>query len=384
MHADWHYPTAIRVGDGRIKELPAICREFGIAAPLLVTDPGLAASPLVAQRVAEAHAAGLKLAVFSDLQPNPTGEHVAAGIDAFQAGAHDGVIAFGGGSALDVGKCVAVLARQRCALWDLEDAGDNWRRADAGQIAPAIAVPTTAGTGSEVGRAALIVNPAEQRKVIIFHPRMLPVCVILDPQLTVGLPPALTAATGMDALSHNLEAYCAPTYHPLAEGIAVEGVRLIAGRLARAVEAPADLDARLAMLTASLMGASAFQRGLGAMHALAHPLGACFDAHHGALNAVLMPFVLRANRAAIEARIGRLARHLDLAPNFDAFLDWVLQLRARIGIPPTLAGLGIDAARAAEIGEMAVADPSAATNPIAFTAADYAAIMTRAVRGELG
>lgn len=383
MRADWNYPTAIRVGDGRIGELPAICREFGMAAPLLVTDPGLARLPLVAGRLADCQAAGLNIAVFSDLKPNPTGDNVQAGIDAYRSGAHDGVIAFGGGSGLDVGKSVAVLAGQTCALWDLEDAGDNWRRARPERIAPVIAVPTTAGTGSEVGRAALIVNPFDARKVILFHPRMLPACVILDPELTVGLPPALTAATGMDALSHNLEAYCSPLFHPMAEGIAVEGMRLIAGHLATAVETPADLDARRAMLTASTMGAAAFQRGLGAMHALAHPLGALYDAHHGALNAVLMPYVLAANRNAIEARIARLARHLDLDANFDAFLNWVLALRARIGIPHTLAGLGIDAARAAEVGKMAVADPSAATNPIDFDAAAYAAIMTRAVRGEL-
>ena len=383
MNADWNYPTAIRVGDGRIRDLPAVCREFGIAAPLLVTDPGLARLPLVTERVAECAAAGLSITVFSDIKPNPTGDNVQAGIDAYRSGAHDGVIALGGGSGLDVGKSVAVLAGQTCALWDLEDAGDNWRRADAARIAPSIAVPTTAGTGSEVGRAALIVNPDAQRKVIIFHPRMLPACVILDPQLTVGLPPQLTAATGMDALSHNLEAYCAPQYHPLAEGVAVEGMRLIAAHLAAAVATPDDLDARRAMLVASLMGATAFQRGLGAMHALAHPLGALYDAHHGALNAVLMPYVLAANRAAIEPRIARLARHLDLAPTFDAFLDWVLALRAQIGIPHTLAALGIDAARADEIGAMATADPSAATNPIPLTAADYAALATRAVRGEL-
>ncbi|MDD9858585.1 MAG: iron-containing alcohol dehydrogenase [Gammaproteobacteria bacterium] len=384
MNADWNYPTAIRIGDRRIGELPAICREFGMAAPLLVTDPGLARLPLVAGRVADCEAAGLNIAVFSDIKPNPTGDNVRDGIDAFRRGAHDGVIAFGGGSGLDVGKSVAVLAGQTCPLWDLEDAGDNWRRAEAARIAPVIAVPTTAGTGSEVGRAALIVNRSEQRKVIIFHPRMLPACVILDPELTVGLPPPMTAATGMDALSHNLEAYCSPLFHPMAEGIAVEGMRLIAGHLATAVEAPADLDARRAMLTASTMGATAFQRGLGAMHALAHPLGALYDAHHGTLNAILMPYVLAANRAAIDARIARLARCLGLAPDFDAFLDWVLKLRARIGIPHTLSEIGIDAARADEIGGMAVTDPSAATNPIAFDAAAYAEIAARAVRGELG
>jgi len=382
MNADWNYPTAIRIGDGRIGELPAICREFGMAAPLLVTDPALARLPLVAGRVADCRAAGLNIAVFSDIKPNPTGDNVQDGIDAYRRCAHDGVIAFGGGSGLDVGKSVAVMAGQDCPLWDLEDIGDNWRRAEAARIAPVIAVPTTAGTGSEVGRAALIVNRAEQRKVILFHPRMLPACVILDPELTVGLPPHMTAATGMDALSHNLEAYCSPLFHPMAEGIAVEGMRLIAGHLARAVETPGDLDARRAMLTASTMGATAFQRGLGAMHALAHPLGALYDAHHGTLNAVLMPYVLAANRAAIDARIARLARYLGLAPDFDAFLDWVLKLRARIGIPHTLSQIGIDAARADEIGRMAVADPSAATNPIAFDAAAYAEIAARAVRGE--
>jgi len=383
MNADWNYPTAIRIGDGRIGELPAICREFGMAAPLLVTDPALARLPLVTGRVADCQAAGLNIAVFSDIKPNPTGDNVQAGIDAYRRCAHDGVIALGGGSGLDVGKSVAVMAGQACQLWDLEDVGDNWRRAEAGKIAPTIAVPTTAGTGSEVGRAALIVNRAEQRKVILFHPRMLPACVILDPELTVGLPPRMTAATGMDALSHNLEAYCSPLFHPMAEGIAVEGMRLIAKHLARAVETPNDLDARRAMLTASTMGATAFQRGLGAMHALAHPLGALYDAHHGTLNAVLMPYVLAANRAAILARIARLARYLGLAPDFDAFLDWVLGLRARIGIPHTLSEIGIDAARADEIGGMAVADPSAATNPIAFDAAAYAKIAARAVHGEL-
>ena len=384
MIANWNYPTAIRAGAGRIGELPAICAEFDMAAPLLVTDPGLARLPLVAERVAACENAGLAIAVFSEIKPNPTGQNVRAGVEAFRRGGHDGVIAFGGGSGLDVGKTVAVIARQKCPLWDLEDVGDNWRRADSARIAPIIAAPTTAGTGSEVGRAALIVNQTEQRKVIIFHPQMLPGCVILDPELTVGLPPALTAATGMDALSHNLEAYCSPAFHPMAEGIAIEGMRLIKNHLADAVENGADLDARRAMLTASMMGATAFQRGLGAMHALAHPLGALYDAHHGTLNAILMPYVLLANRAAIESRIARLARHLDLAPDFDAFLRWVLALREQIAIPNALSQIGIDAARVDDIGAMALADPSAATNPIPFAADAYAQLAARAVRGELG
>ncbi len=383
MNANWNYPTAVRVGAGRIGELPAACREFGIAAPLLVTDPGLARLPMTTALVAACENGGLGIAVFSDIKPNPSGANVADGVAAYQRGGHDGVIAFGGGSGLDVGKAVAVAAGQACSLWDLEDVGDNWRRADAARIAPIIAVPTTAGTGSEVGRASLIVHEGERRKVIIFHPKMLPGCVILDPELTVGLPAGLTAATGMDALSHNLEAYCSPLFHPMAEGIAVEGMRLIKNHLPGAVENGADITARAHMLVASAMGATAFQRGLGAMHALAHPLGAVYDAHHGTLNAILMPFVLAANRAAIETRIARLARSLELAPDFDSFLRWVLELRERIDIPGDLSRIGIDDARVEEIGAMAVADPSAETNPIQFDAAGYSAIAKRAVKGIL-
>lgn len=387
MNANWNYPTAIRAGRGRIAELPAICKEFGMRAPLLVTDPGLAKLPMVSEAAAACERDGLAVAVFSDIKPNPSGENVAVGVSAFRRGRHDGVIAFGGGSGLDVGKAVAVIAKQQCKLWDLEDIGDNWLRADAARIAPIIAVPTTAGTGSEVGRASLIVNEAERRKVIIFHPKMLPGCVILDPELSAGLPPMLTAATGMDALSHNLEAFCSPLFHPMAEGIALEGMRLIKQYLPAAVENGADLDARMRMLVASSMGATAFQRGLGAMHALAHPLGALYDAHHGTLNAILMPYVLVANRAAIEARIVRLARYLELAPEFDAFLSWVLELRESIGIPADLAQIGIDAAdddaRIAELGEMAIADATAATNPVEFDSAAYGEIARRAMRGDL-
>ena len=383
MKADWNYPTNVRFGRGRIGELPAICEEFGMAAPLLVTDPGLAQLPMTTEIVAACKNHGLAIALFSNIKPNPSGENVTDGIAAFHRGKHDGVIAFGGGSGLDVGKAVAVVAAQDCSLWELEDVGDNWRRAEAARVAPIIAVPTTAGTGSEVGRAALIVNQAEHRKTIIFHPNMLPGCVILDPELSLGLPPMLTAATGMDALSHNLEAYCSPTFHPMAEGIAIEGIRLIKNHLPTAVENGADIEARARMLVASTMGATAFQRGLGAMHALAHPLGAVYDAHHGTLNAILMPYILLANRAAIEERIVRLARYLELTPDFDSFLRWVLDLRKRINIPGDLSQIGIDATRADEIGQMAVADPTAATNPIQFDAAAYSQIATRAVNGIL-
>ncbi|MDX1379675.1 MAG: iron-containing alcohol dehydrogenase, partial [Xanthomonadales bacterium] len=303
---------------------------------------------------------------------------------AYRGGGHDGVIAFGGGSALDAGKAVALMAGQTRDLWDFEDVGDNWTRADPAGIAPVVAVPTTAGTGSEAGRASVIVDEERQVKKIIFHPRMLPAMVILDPELTVGLPPKLTAATGMDALSHNLEALCAPGWHPLADGIAVEGIRLVHGYLHRAVADGDDLEAREQMMVASTMGATAFQKGLGGMHALSHPLGALYDAHHGLLNAILMPYVLQANRDAVAQRLERAARYLGLPePGFDAFLGWVLDLRREIGIPHSLAEIGIDEGRIERIGRMAVADPSAGGNPIAFDAGQYSALCGRAIRGAL-
>jgi alcohol dehydrogenase class IV len=383
MNVNWNYPTNIRAGEGRASEIARICGEWGISAPLLVTDPGLAELPMTEAILSTAREAGLQAGIFSDVKPNPTGGNVESGNRAFRDGGHDGVIALGGGSGLDAGKAIAVTAGQSCSLWDLEDVGDNWLKADPNRIAPIIAIPTTAGTGSEVGRVAVIVKEDEQRKVLVFHPRMLPECVILDPQLTVGLPPGLTAATGMDALSHNLEAFCSPLFHPMAEGIAIEGIRLIKEHLPQAVSDGGNIDARRRMLVASTMGATAFQRGLGGMHALAHPLGAVYDAHHGMLNAVLMPYVLVANRSAIDEAIGRLARYLELPPTFDGFLDWVLALRDEIGIPHDLAALGIGEDRLQDIGEMAVADPSSGTNPIPLEASDYTGIVTRAVRGTL-
>jgi hypothetical protein len=322
--------------------------------------------------------------VFSEIQPNPTGTNVDAGVSAFNQGSHDGVIALGGGSALDAGKAIALMARQSVSLWDLEDVGDNWTRADASLIAPIVAVPTTAGTGSEVGRASVILDEVREVKKIIFHPLMVPKIVILDPVVTVGLPAALTGATGMDALSHSLEAWCSPAYHPMAEGIAIEGIRLVREFLPQAVADGSDLEARTQMLVASTMGATAFQRGLGAMHALAHPLGALYNAHHGTLNAVLMPYVLQANRLVIEARITRLARAIGIAnPGFDTFLDWILQLRETLQIAPDLAALGIDDSDAERIGEMAKVDPSSGTNPLPFSASEYQALFLHALNGNL-
>jgi len=383
LNVNWNYPTQILVGPGRLQELPGLCVQHGIQNPLLVTDPGLVNLPMVHEGLAVCRAAGLSINSFSRIKPNPTGTNISDGIAAFQAGLHDGVIAMGGGSALDAGKAIALLARQTCSLWELEDIGDDWRRADVGQIVPLIALPTTAGTGSEVGRAALIVNESQQRKVIIFHPKMLPTAVILDPCLTLGLPAQLTAATGMDALSHSLEAYCSKFYHPMAEGIAVQGMRLVKDHLPTAVSNGSDLLARQHMLVASTMGATAFQRGLGAMHALAHPLGAVFDAHHGMLNAILMPYVLKANYSAIKEPIALLALGLELEPDFDGFMNWILALRAEIEIPHDLASI-IDVDQVPNtIGAMAVADPSAGSNPIDFSAEEYQQILLAALHGQL-
>lgn len=382
--ANWNYPTAISVGIGRIKSLAACCKELGMTAPLLITDPGLADLAIVQAALADCKHAALRCGIFSQIKANPTGENISAGVRAFKRGEHDGVIAFGGGSALDAGKAVALMVGQDRPLWDFEDVGDNWLSVHIEGMVPVVAVPTTAGTGSEVGRAAVITDSDNHIKRIIFHPNMLPAKVILDPQLSVGLPDQLTAATGMDALSHALEAYCANSYHPMAEGIALESIRLIKEYLPRAVEDGNDLEARAQMMTASTMGSTAFQRGLGGMHALAHPIGALYDSHHGLLNAILMPYVLKANRAAIEKKLVRLSRYLELeSTDFDCFLDWILTLRKQLDIPHSLGAIGIDAERVAEIGVKAEQDPSAGGNPIAFDAQQYADICLSAVHGDL-
>lgn len=381
---NWNYPTSIRVGAGRIRELPDACRQLGMSAPLLVTDPGLAGLSIIDRALLQCRDDGLKAGLFHGIKSNPTGANVLDGVAAFKAGGHDGVIAFGGGSALDAGKAIALMVGQDRPLWDFEDIGDNCTRVKVAGMAPVVAVPTTAGTGSEVGRASVITDEAAQIKRIIFHARMLPALVILDPELTIGLPAKLTAATGMDALSHSLEAFCSPLFHPMAEGIALEGMRLVQQYLPRAVAHGADVEARLQMLVASSMGATAFQRGLGAMHALAHPLGALYDAHHGMLNAVLMPYVLLANRASIEAQMDKLARYLNLAkPGFSGVLDWVLALRSEVGIPHSLGEIGLDDRRIEQVGQMAAVDPSAGTNPLAFSALQYSALFEKALRGEL-
>jgi alcohol dehydrogenase class IV len=384
LQGNWNYPTAVRFGVGRCQELPEICRDLNMRKPLLVTDAGLIKQPFLADFITRNQAAGVPTAVFSDVKSNPTGANVDAGVNVYRQGGHDGVIALGGGSALDAGKAIALMVGQTRPLWDFEDVGDNWRRVETAGMATTIAIPTTAGTGSEVGRASVIVDESCHRKKIIFHPKMLPAVVIADPALTQGLPPAITAATGMDAFVHNLEAYCAVGYHPMADGIALEGMRLIKEWLPVAFTRGGDLVARSHMLAASSMGAVAFQKGLGAVHALAHPLGALFDKHHGLLNAILLPYVLVRNKPAIEARLTHVARCLDLSdPSYSGFMRWLLEFRASLNIPADLGAIGIGAEKSALIGDMAAQDPSASGNPISFTSERYADIFVNAVNGSL-
>jgi alcohol dehydrogenase class IV len=384
LTANWSYPTQIRFGPGRIAELAAACRELGMTRPLLVTDPGLAKLPMVGEALTANDKAGVPTGLFSDIRPNPLGRNVDAGVAVYREGGHDGVIAFGGGSALDTGKAIAFMAAQTQPLWDFEDVGDNWKAANAEGIAPIIAVPTTAGTGSEVGRAAVVLQEETHTKRIIFHPRMLPGIVISDPALTTGLPPAVTAATGMDALAHCLEAYCARGYHPMADGIAVEGMRLIKHALPIACRDGGHLAARADMLIAASMGATAFQKGLGAIHALSHPVGALYDTHHGLTNAVFMPYVLAFNRPAIEERMIRLAAWLQLAePSYTAVLHWVLALREELSVPHTLRELGVDGARVDEIAQMGAVDPSAGGNPVPLRVPELRSILEAALEGKL-
>jgi alcohol dehydrogenase class IV len=380
---NFSFPTPVKFGAGRIKELAAQCKANGIHRPLFVTDPGLAGMPMVKSIIDDVKRAGLGIAMFSDVRPNPVEANIDEGVKAYKAGKHDGVIAFGGGSGLDIGKMIALMHGQKISVFELEDIGDWWTRADASKISPIIAVPTTAGTGSEVGRAGVVTHPVTHEKKIIFHPAIMPKVAILDPELTVGLPPKLTAATGMDALAHNLEAYCAPFYHPMAAGIALEGMRLVKENLPKAVKKGKDIDARGNMLVASAMGATAFQRGLGGIHALAHPFGGLYDAHHGLLNAIIMPYVVKANRRKIEKDIERAAAYLGIKGGFNGFLKWILGLRKEIGIPHRLADIGIDTKRLGEVAAMAMKDPSAGGNPIAFTEKQYKALAKKCVTGDL-
>ncbi|MGI9435806.1 MAG: iron-containing alcohol dehydrogenase [Geminicoccaceae bacterium] len=365
--ANWSFPTSIRFGAGRISELGEACRSAGMARPLLVTDAGLKDQKITRDALERLQESGLGASLFADVQSNPTDLNLEAGVEVFRAGGHDGVVAFGGGSGLDLGKLVAFQSGQTRPVWDFEDVGDWWTRADGAAIAPIVAVPTTAGTGSEVGRASVLTNSREKVKKIIFHPKFLPQTVIADPELTTGMPTAITVGTGMDAFAHCLEAYVAPSYHPICEGIAVEGMRLVRENLPLVYRDGSDLEARGHMMAAAAMGATAFQKGLGAIHALSHPAGALFNTHHGMTNAVVMPAVLAFNRPAIEAKIDRLAAFLGIEGGFDGFFDFVLNLRADLGVPDKLGDLGVTSDAIPTMARMAPNDPTAGGNPVTLT-----------------
>ena len=381
LRGNWNYPTTIWAGPGRIAELADACARVGMKRPLIVTDEGLIGAPMIRNALA----AVKNSALFGAVRGNPALSHVEAGLRAYHAGGHDGVVAFGGGSALDAGKVVAFMSGQTRPLWDFEDIGDWWTRADPAGIAPVVAVPTTAGTGSEVGRAGVILNEETHQKKIIFHPQMMPRIVISDPELTVGLPPGVTAATGIDAFVHCFEAFCAPGFHPLADGVALEGMRIIHRFLPQAFADGKNIEARAQMLAAASMGATAFQKGLGGVHAIAHPVGSWFNTHHGLTNAVILPYVMTFNRRAIEGKADVIARVLDLpARGFDGFLASVLDMRRELKIPHSLADIGVSVDKAAIIGREAAIDPSASGNPIPVDAAQLEHIFRAAVAGRLG
>ncbi|WP_122545067.1 iron-containing alcohol dehydrogenase [Pseudomonas viridiflava] len=380
---DWHYPTSIRAGAGRAAELADACRVTGIQRPLLITDRFLGSTDMIRSAVEDCRQQLGHCGLFDRVKGNPTGTNVADGLEAYKAGDHDGVIAFGGGSALDAAKAVALMSGQTRPLWDFEDIGQNHLRANPLGIAPVIALPTTAGTGSEVGRASVITDEQAQVKRTILHIRMMPRIAILDANLTLDLPTHLTAATGADALTHCMESWCSPAWHPMAEAVSVKGMQMIKAYLPRVVADGQDLEARQQMLVASSLGAAAFQRGLGGVHAIAQSLGALYDQHHGLLNAILLPYVLEANRSALLPQMDDLAVYLRLpTPGFSGVMDWVLSLREQIGIPHTLADIGIHDQDAELVGQMAFADGCSHTNPIRHSAEAYAGVFRRAVKGQ--
>ena len=381
---NWNYPTTIWVGKDRIKDLYLACSNLKIQNPLFVTDKDLINLPMVKEVISKIKNRIDNIVVFSDFSGNPFGENVEEGVKEFKKNNCDGVIAFGGGSGLDVGKAIAFMSAQTRPIWDFEDIGDYWKRANNENIPPIIAIPTTAGTGSETGRASAIINKETGVKKIIFHPKFLPSIVILDPILTKDLSPRLTGATGMDALAHNLEAFCAPGFHPMADGIAIEGMKLIKKSLLNAVHNGNDLDARSDLLAAASMGSTAFQKGLGAIHSLSHPLNAKFNIHHGLSNAIFMPYVLTFNREAIEERIISICDYLNLSKSFNSFLEWILDLRKKLEIPHKLSDvIDINKLDLEELSEMALNDPSTASNPKTLTISDMKIIYKNSISGEL-
>ena len=384
MKTNWNYPTSMWVGENRIKDLPEACKNLNISSPLFVTDKDLINLDMTKNIIFEVRKKFSTLFIFSNFSGNPIGENVEEGVFEFKKNKCDGVIAFGGGSGLDVGKAIAFMSGQTRPIWDFEDVGDYWKRANEKNIAPIIAIPTTAGTGSETGRASAIINKESRVKKIIFHPKLLPSIVILDPVLTVDLSSRLTAATGMDALAHNLEAFCAPGFHPMADGIALEGMRLIKKSLLIAVKNGNDLNARLDLLVAASMGSTAFQKGLGAIHSLSHPVNAQFDIHHGLSNAIFMPYVLTFNKSSVENRITSICDYLNLDKNFESFLNWILDLRKKLNIPHKLSDvMDTKKINLNKLSKMAFEDPSTQTNPKKMTIDDMKILYEHSISGKL-
>ena len=384
MKINWNYPTSVWVGENRIKDLSQACKNLKISSPLFVTDKDLINLDMTKNIILELKKKFSTLAIFSNFSGNPIGENVEEGVSEFKKNKCDGVIAFGGGSGLDVGKAIAFMSGQSRPIWDFEDIGDYWKRADEKNIAPIIAVPTTAGTGSETGRASAIINKKTGVKKIIFHPKFLPSIVILDPVLTIDLSPRLTAATGMDALAHNLEAFCAPGFHPMADGIALEGMRLVKNSLLAAVKDGKNINARLEMLTAASMGSTAFQKGLGAIHSLSHPVNAQFNLHHGLSNAIFMPYVLTFNKDAIVEKIVLICNYLNIEKGFDGFISWIIELRKDVKIPHKLSDvLEIDKVNLDKLSQMALEDPSTAGNPKKLTKEDMKIMYEHSLAGKL-
>ena len=384
MKSNWNYPTTVWVGENRINDLSDACKSLDIIKPLFVTDKDLINLPFIKNIISKNLKKFKNFNVYSNFSGNPIGENVDEGVKEFKKNNCDGIIAIGGGSAIDVGKAIAFMSGQNRPIWDFEDIDDYWKRANVKKISPIIAIPTTAGTGSETGRASAIINKESGIKKIIFHPKILPSIVILDPTLTIDLSPRLTAATGMDALAHNLEALCAPNFHPMAEGIALEGMRLIKNSLLIAFKNGKNIEARQNLLAASSMGSTAFQKGLGAIHSLSHPVNAQFNIHHGLSNAIFMPYVLTFNKSSIENKIVLICDYLDLKKNFDSFLQWILNLRKELNIPNKLSdvmdcsNLNLD-----ELSLMAFEDPSTSGNPKKITKEDLKLLYKHSISGEL-
>jgi len=382
---NWNYPTTMWVGENRITDLGNACKQLNIKSPLLVTDGGLAKTQMVLNILKQLKNEGFKVSIFSNVVGNPTGTNVKEGVSIYNKDSCDGVIAFGGGSGLDVGKAVAFMSGQTLPIWNFEDVGDNWTKANHEKISPIIAIPTTAGTGSETGRASVILNEETGVKNIIFHPKFLPSIVILDPKLTIGLPPKITAATGMDALAHSLEAYCAPGFHPMADGIALEGMRMINQWLLTAVKEGSNIEARMNMLTAASMGSTAFQKGLGAIHSLSHPVNALNNIHHGLSNAIFMPYVLTFNKDVIEEKIIKICKYLELKnQSFDGFIQWVLDLREKLDMPHKLSDvIKEDDFDIQRLSKMALEDPSTSSNPKKLTVDDMKIMYQHSMSGKL-